>query len=287
LLFVIDGFRHVVWKITPDLVANVYAGTGKCDFGGDGGPANKAGLCNPARAAFDASGNLYIADSGNNRIRKVSPEGTISSVAGNGRYAFSGDGGQAASAGLGSPQGLCLDRGGNLYIADTYNQRIRKVTPAGVISTVAGNGSNGFSGDGGNATAASLSSPSGVAVDAAGNIFIADAGNNRIRAVLAPAPAFQVSPGILSFAADSNGNPPATQSITISGSVSGLGYSLSVATSDGAKWLQASGPSGFLPATSQISVSPAGLSAGTYGGTIAIDVPSAFLQGRPSQSHLS
>jgi hypothetical protein len=133
--------------------------------------------------AVDSAGNLYIADTDNNRIRKVMAAGVISSVAGNGTSGYSGDGGSATAARLSYPQGVAVDSAGNLFIADTSNERIRKVTAAGVISTVAGNGISGFGGDGGVATSAQLNFPQGVAVDSAGNLFIADSSNNRIRRV--------------------------------------------------------------------------------------------------------
>ncbi len=137
----------------------------------------------PFGVAVDAAGNLFIADAGNNRIRKVTPGGVISTVAGNGTQGFSGDGGPATSAQLNYPWGVAVDTAGNLFIADTDNNRIRKVTPGGVISTVAGNGTTGDSGDGGPANSPSSISPYGVAVDTAGNLFIADTVNNRIREV--------------------------------------------------------------------------------------------------------
>ena len=126
--------------------------------------------------ALDASGNLYIADLDNNRIRKVSPSGIITTVAGNGTEGYSGDNGPATSAELYAPYGVALDASGNLYIADEVNNRIRKVSPSGIITTVAGNGTEGYSGDNGPATSAELDGPIGVALDASGNLYIADCG---------------------------------------------------------------------------------------------------------------
>src|SRR5207249_3913068 len=156
-------------------------------FSGDGGPATSVQLSDPAGVAVDGAGNLFIADTGNQRIRKVSPAGTITTVAGNGTFGPSGDGGPATSAQLSYPAGVAVDGAGNLFIVDTGNQRIRKVSPAGMITTVAGNGTYGPSGDGGAATSAQFgfSGPTDVAVDSAGNLFIADSGNNRIREVIA------------------------------------------------------------------------------------------------------
>jgi sugar lactone lactonase YvrE len=161
------------------------AGNGVQGFAGDGGPATSASLHTPIDVATDAAGNLYIADPGNDRIRMVAAgTGIITTVAGSGISGFAGDGGPATSASLGFPYGVAVDAAGNLYIADLYNNRIRKVAVGtGIITTVAGNGTEGFAGDGGPATSASLNLPSGVAVDAAGNLYIADGVNNRIRKV--------------------------------------------------------------------------------------------------------
>jgi len=133
--------------------------------------------------ALDPAGNLYIADFGNSRVRKVTPGGTISTYAGTGTPGFAGDGGPATAAQLSFPQGVALDSAGNLYIADSNNNRIRKVTPGGTISTYAGTGLQGFSGDGGPAIDAQLWFPVGVALDSAGNLYIADQENQRIRKV--------------------------------------------------------------------------------------------------------
>jgi sugar lactone lactonase YvrE len=133
--------------------------------------------------AIDSAGNVLFSDTFNNCIRKVTPAGAITIIAGNGDYDFGGDGGQATAAQLSNPSGIAMDPAGNLYIADTYNNRIRKVTSLGVITTIAGNGNGGFSGDGGQATAAQLREPRGVAVDSAGNLYIADFLNNRVRKV--------------------------------------------------------------------------------------------------------
>jgi len=164
-------------------IISTAAGNGNSGFGGDGGPATLAQLFNPYGVASDSAGNLYIADTSNNRIRKVTPAGIISTVVGNGSYGFSGDGGRATSAQLAAPRGVAMDAAGKLYIADYGNNRIRKVTAAGIINTVAGNGNYGFSGDGGPALSAQLSAPTGVAVDAAGDLYIMDSYNNRIRKI--------------------------------------------------------------------------------------------------------
>jgi sugar lactone lactonase YvrE len=182
-LFIADYVNRRVRKVTSSGVISTVAGTGMEGFGGDGGPAASALFHLPTSVAVDSTGNLYIADSSNSRVRKVTAGGVISTAAGSGNKGFSGDGGQATSAGLDSPVGVAVDASGNLFIADYAGQRIRKVSPGGVISTVAGNGTQGYGGDGAPAAAAELNEPWGVAVDASGNLFIADLVNHRIRKV--------------------------------------------------------------------------------------------------------
>jgi len=144
--------------------------------------ATAASLAAPAQVAFDAAGNLYIADLNNNVIRKVNLAGIVTTVAGTGDQGFSGDGGAATAALLDSPAGVAVDGAGDVYIADTHNQRIRKVS-GGTITTIAGTGVAGFSGDGGPATSATLSNPTALALDANGNLYIADTDNHRIRMI--------------------------------------------------------------------------------------------------------
>jgi hypothetical protein len=181
-LYVSDYHNSDVRKITPaGVISSIVDSSGTVGYAGDGGAAASAKLDGPKGLAIDASGNLYIADSYNQRIRKVTPAGIISTVAGNGTAGYSGDNGAATNAELNYPSGVAVDASGNLYIADQNNNRIRKVTPAGTITTLAGTGTAGYSGDGGGATVAELKSPSSVAVDASGDIFIADSGNQRVR----------------------------------------------------------------------------------------------------------
>jgi trimeric autotransporter adhesin len=180
-LYIADYGR--IRKVDGSGTISTVAGNGSLGYSGDGGPATAASLSLPSGLAFDAAGNLYIADRTNNRIRKVDTSGTISTVAGNGIAGFSGDGGAATAASLWNPWDVFVDAAGNLYIADGNNQRIRKVDTAGMISTVAGTGGAIYSGDGGPATAAGLSNPHSVIVDGAGNLYIVDRSNYRIRKV--------------------------------------------------------------------------------------------------------
>ena len=182
-LFIADTVNHRIRKVDAAGVITTVAGTGRTGFGGDGGPAVEAWLRSPGGVAVDGAGNLFIADRGNYRIRKVDAAGVITTVAGTRRFGFSGDGGPAVEARLRNPSGVAADGAGNLFIADRDNYRIRKVDAAGVITTVAGTGVRGYSGDGGPAVDAHLFSPRGVAVDGTGNLFIGDTLNHRIRKV--------------------------------------------------------------------------------------------------------
>jgi len=179
-LYIADYGNQRVRKVSNGVITTV-AGNGTQGFSGDNGPAASAQLYYPNGVAVDSAGNLYIADTVNNRIRKVSG-GIITTLAGNGGFSFFGDNGPATSALLFAPANVAVDPAGSLYIADSGNHLIRKVSN-GVITAVAGNGTQGFSGDTGPATSAQLSWPSGVAVDSAGNLYIADSGNYRIRKV--------------------------------------------------------------------------------------------------------
>jgi trimeric autotransporter adhesin len=171
-LYIAELNNNRIRRVSNGVITTV-AGNGTPGFSGDNGPATGAELAGPEGVAVDSAGNLYIADTGNSRIRRVS-NGVITTVAGNGcgsnGCGFSGDNGPATSAELTNAEGIAVDSAGNLYIADTYNQRIRRVSN-GVITTVAGNGARGFGGDNGPATSAGLSGPAGVAVDSAGNLY--------------------------------------------------------------------------------------------------------------------
>jgi sugar lactone lactonase YvrE len=169
---------------STDVITTV-AGNGTAGYTGDGSTATSAEISSPYGVAVDSNGNIYFADAANNRIRKVTATtGVISTVAGNGTYGYSGDGGTATSAQLYLPTGVVVDTADNIYIADYGNNRVRMVTAStGIISTVAGNGTAGFSGDNSSATSAALYHPAGVALDASGNLYIADAYNNRVRVI--------------------------------------------------------------------------------------------------------
>jgi hypothetical protein len=167
----------------PNGIITTVAGNGTQGYSGDGGAATIAILKYPSSVAVDSYGNLFIADWLNSRIREVKTNGIITTVAGNGIESYSGDGGASTNAALSEAYSVTVDAYGNLFITDSGNNRIRKVNTNGIITTVAGTNSVGFSGDGGAATNASLNTPEGVVVDYYGNLFIADSFNNRIREV--------------------------------------------------------------------------------------------------------
>jgi hypothetical protein len=181
-----NTLRQIQVQLTQGGIST-YAGTGAIGSSGDGGAATSATMSGPGGVVVASNGDIYFADVGNHTVRKVTAAtGVITTFAGNGSSGFSGDGGPATSGGLKTPEDLFLTAGGDLYIADSGHNRIRKVTAAtGIITTVAGTGPAGSSGDGGAATLAKLDTPEGVAVAANGDIYIGDKGNNKVRKVIA------------------------------------------------------------------------------------------------------
>jgi uncharacterized protein (TIGR03437 family) len=187
--YFVDFYTNVVREVSAGTI-NTIAGNSMFGFQGDGGPAIQAEISDVQGIAVDSTGNIYIADTFNGRVRMITPPGAIATpagniktLAGNGTLGYAGDGGAAASAELSEPSGVAVDSGGNVYIADYGNYTIRKVDTKGNISTVAGTGVWGFSGDGGPANKAMLASPYAIAIDPAGNIYISDLGNSNIREI--------------------------------------------------------------------------------------------------------
>lgn len=308
-LYIADTLNHRIRKVAGGVITTV-AGNGSADLRGDGGPAASASLQGPYGVAIDSAGNLYIADTGNSCIRKVSANGTISTivngdslyspfavvadaagnlviadtghnrirkfanntltvVAGTGTDTYSGDGGPAANATLNFPSGVAVDAAGNIWIADTANYRIRKVTN-GTITTVAGTGEGGYSGDGGAPAAADIYNPFGIAFDASGNLVFADSGNDRIRAVTTAAFSYQVSPAALSLSA-SAGTAASAQTVALVSPLAGLSFQVTTS----APWLNVSPARGQFPATLQVIADASNLGAGNYSANLTVSVPGA------------
>ncbi len=284
-LYIADSSNHRIRKVDINGNISTVAGTSTSGFSGDGGAATSAQLNFPQGVEIDSSGNLYIADYNNHRIRKVDISGNISTVAGTTR-GFSGDGGAATSAQLNRPTGVEIDGSGNLYISDNTNNRIRKVDISGNISTVAGTGTGGFSGDGGAATSAQLNRPTDVEIDGSGNLYIADTNNHRIRKV-APPPTVNLSVSATS------GTEAATTAITVTATtsaavtsdetvtlaVSGTGitagdYTLSGTTLSGTTLTI---PSGIATGTATFTVVDDALAEVTETATLTISNPSSGL----------
>jgi class 3 adenylate cyclase len=189
-IYIADSQNNRIRRVDPQGIITTFAGLGQASYGGDGGPATQAALADPTGVAIGFSSTILIADSGNNRVRAVDANGTITTFAGTGDSGYAGDGGPATSALLNDPRCLAVDANDNVYLADSLNDRVRRIDVNGTISTVAGTGDQGFSGDKGPATNASLHLATGplsgggcLAVNAAGDLFTADALNNRVREV--------------------------------------------------------------------------------------------------------
>jgi len=182
-LYIGDQGNNRIRKVSPSGIITTIAGNGYPGYSGDGGPATAAEINAPQGVVLDLAGNVYFADGYNNCVRKVDMSGVISTFAGTGALGYGGDGGPATASLINNPHGIAIDNGGNIYIADYGNTRVRKVTTDGIIHTIAGNGYVGYSGDGGPATAAEMDLVNDVAVDNHGNLFIADYNNNVIRRV--------------------------------------------------------------------------------------------------------
>jgi sugar lactone lactonase YvrE len=183
--YIADRGSHEIRKVNGATgILSTICGNGGSGFSGDGGAATAAMVNSPNGICSDTNGNIYFADCGNHRIRKINATtGVVTTFCGTGTAGFSGDGGLAVVAKLSSPTGLFADKNGNIYIADQGNNRVRKITPGHIITTIAGGSAAGFTGDGGPSSAALLSSPNAVWVDNVGNVFIADVNNNRIRKI--------------------------------------------------------------------------------------------------------
>jgi uncharacterized protein (TIGR03437 family) len=182
-IYIADTYNHRIRKVAPNGTITTVAGDGQAAVRGDDGDATKASIAFPYDMALDANGNLYFVDDSSYRVRRLTPQGIISAVAGNGNYDFSPDGARAVQSAFKFINGLAVDGSGNIYISDSGNHRVRKISPDGILSTVAGTGTIGFGGDGGLATSAQLAFPDALALDKSGNLYIYDWNNYRVRKV--------------------------------------------------------------------------------------------------------
>lgn len=213
-IYIADSRHHRIRKVDTGGLIRTVAGDGVAGFGGDGGSALSARLSTPSGLTFDAEGNLLIADTGNNRIRKVDPSGGISTLAGDGAFEFDGDGGPAVAASTRGPVDVAVGPDGAVFVAEVPSRRIRRIGPDGIITTVAGNGGSGFSGDGGLAIDARMSRPGSIVVDEQGTLFIADQYEYRVRAVtdgIIQTVVGTGSTGCITFVRCDGGTPETTQ----------------------------------------------------------------------------
>jgi uncharacterized protein (TIGR03437 family) len=212
-LYIADDGHHRIRKVDAKGIITTVAGTGAQGYSGDGGPATNAQLWRPSGVAVDKAGNLYIADTNNRRIRKVDTSGTITTLAGSGAFGYTGDGGAATLATMQTPIDVAVDAQGNVYFTDQDAATVRKVNLAGIINTVAGNGTTGFSGDGGPGSSAAFASPYSATVDTAGNIYISDYGNHRIRKVDTSGMVTTIAGNGSNAANNGDGGPPSSANV--------------------------------------------------------------------------
>jgi uncharacterized protein (TIGR03437 family) len=278
-IYIADQLNHRIRVVTNGTITT-FAGNGTQASTGDGQAATGASINQPTGVTVDANGSVYIGELLGCRIRKVTPDGRISTIAGNGNCADTGDGGPASAAAVSNVRNLVFDSQGNLYFSQFNPHKVRRITPQGIISTMAGSSLTGFSGDGGLATSAALNQPSGLAIGPDGTIYIADAGNNRIRAVLPSNAALSISTNQLSFSATSGGSATPEQKVSLTASLSGVAFNgLPFTASSDAPWLVITPNTGTTPASIGVSVDPGGLAVGNSQAVIRISAPGA----NPSQ----
>ncbi len=265
-LYISHPGQHLIRRVTPAGVASIYAGTGSEGFSGDGGPALRAQLNIPRSIALDAAGNLYITEIGNLRVRKVTPAGIISTIAGTGREANSGDGGPASAASIDEARGVVADAQGNVYISTA--SRIRRIDTAGIIRTFAGGNSSGNSGDGEPPIGAGVE-PFELAIGRNGDLFFTQYYYDNIRAVRNAAPTYTVTPASLTLSALAGANQ-ASATLEIRGSTTTLAFTARAA---GAAWLSVSPETGRTPGSLTVTARTEGLAPGSYTGRIEITVP--------------
>ena len=268
-LYISDPPTNRIRKIAADGTITTFAGTGKAGYSGDGGPANQAKLNFPQGIAFDSKGDLLIADRENNRLRMVTPDGNITTIAGNGTNTSSGNGGPAIAAGLNNPFVVGADSTGNVFLIETGGATVREISSDGTISLAAGNGQLGLAGDGGPAPQASLSAADGLAADPTGNLYIADMNNNRVREVLTTAAQASAKPPSLSFLGTSGGVVTNPQALTLASNLAGLQL---VASTD-SPWINVPPIIAYSQGSLSVSANPGNLAPGTYQGNVYLTSP--------------
>lgn len=274
-MYVTDVTNHKVWRLGADGVVRTFAGTGTAGTSTTSLAAAQTPLNNPLSVAAAPDGTVYISDYSNNRVLKIGSDGRSTNYVGVGQRASTGDGGAASAAAVNQPAGLALDGAGNLYIAEMGGNRVRRVSASGVITTYAGTGQAGFRGDGGFAVSAQIASPSGLLLNSAGELVIADRDNGRLRLVLngAPAVRFSSTPITVTPAA---GNFTQRGTIELGAPIPGLAFEASVRFAvPGASWLTVTPARGTLPANLVYETNTAGLAAGDYSAQIVVTVASA------------
>ena len=269
-LLIADKDSNVIRRVAGDLTITTFAGTGVRGFSGDNGAATSATLSGPQGIAIDANGDLLICDRFNNRIRMITPDGTITTIAGDGRSLTTGDGGPATQASLNGPFNLTLDAAGNIYVLEASGAVLRRIDTSGTISTIAGTPSVLLDGlDGVPANQAFLN-VGGLAFDSSGNLYLASFDDDKIRVILAAQPAFTTSSTRLAFSGISGGAPSDAQTVAVGSAYPGIFINIQ----PDSPWLKVTAQNnsgfGFTPANLQVVADPKGLSPGTYKGNIAL-----------------
>jgi uncharacterized protein (TIGR03437 family) len=274
-LFIADSGNFRIRKVSSNGVINTIAGTGQPGHTGDGGPALNATFNALGALLADNQGGVYAIDGA--YIRHVLANGTVQAVAGNGVSGFSGDGGKAVNASISVEyrSGMVLDAAGNLYFTGSdFEGHVRRIAPDNTITTVAGRGtSGGFAGDGGPATKALFNEPLGLALDSAGNLYVADSGNNRIRVILANQPQATAAPLAFTFLGNAGSAPPLAQYLTVTGSIDAVPFTIT--QSAGSDWLSLSTTNGVTPRLIQLQADPSQLTANTYHATLMVQAGTA------------
>ena len=255
-----DFSSNTVRRVSATGIITTVAGTGTYGYGNDGVPANRAPLAGPTSVTSDAAGVLYITDSWSSRVRRVGLDGIVTTIAGNGRPAFDGDGGPANIADLNYPTDVALDGAGGIYIADFGNHRVRYIDPKGIITTIAGTGVPGYAGDGGPADKAQLNYPISVVLDGSGNLYIADSHNNRVRMV-------SFGGSVTAQMQIENASPLST---CIAGTTYSAGFSVSGGTAPYSWSINAGALPGALSLTTTGTISGTCLDVGTFGFTAQV-----------------